>query len=63
MIKFCVGLRGSVVRAIFDGIVFLPSYRTRDFLDERDSNSLIMKGHPKTLSDVDDFLAEERFYE
>ena len=35
----------------------------REFLDSSDIDSRIMHAHPKQLSDVDDFLAEERFYE
>ena len=57
------GLDSKQVHAKFPGIAFLPEYRLHEFIDHNDVDSLIMSRHPKQLSDVDDFLAEERFYE
>ena len=57
------GLDSVAVHKKYPGIAFLPEYRIHEFLDPADTESLIMKKHPKTIEDVDDFLAEERFYE
>ena len=59
----CKGLDSAAVHKKYPGVSFLPDYRLHYFIDEQDMDSLVMKGHPKSINDIDDYLAEERFYE